>query len=255
MQKGQDAFSVFELLLHDRYRRKKMQTILITGAAQGIGLATAKLFAERGWRVLGVDDNASKLKISADKASFEPIVCDLSDAAAIERTVLTRGHINALVNNAATSAPADPRMLDLSAWERVLAVNLTAPFLLSRLLADKLIAGKGSIVNIASTRALMSEPSTEAYSASKGGLLSLTHAMAMSLSPVRVNAVSPGWIEHVTPEALSYADHAFHPVGRVGIPEDVAEMIWYLVSDTAGFITGQNFVVDGGVTRKMIYPE
>lgn len=232
-----------------------MQTILITGAAQGIGLATARLFAARGWRVLGLDNNAEKLEIAAKKAGFEPIVCDLSDTAAIERSVLAIGHLNALVNNAVTSAPGDPRLLELSAWEHVLAVNLTAPFLLSRLFADRLIAAKGSIVNIASTRALMSEPSTEAYSASKGGLLSLTHAMAMSLAPVRVNAVSPGWIEHVAPEALSYADHAFHPVGRVGVSADVAEMIWYLVSDSAGFITGQNFVVDGGVTKKMIYPE
>lgn len=232
-----------------------MQTVLITGVAQGIGLATAKLFAERGWHVLGLDDNAAKLELAAKKAGFKPIVCNLADAAAIERAVLSVDRIDALVNNAATSAPGDPRMLELSAWEHVLAVNLTAPFLLSRLLADKLIAAKGSIVNIASTRALMSEPSTEAYSASKGGLLSLTHALAMSLSPVRVNAVSPGWIEHLAPEALSYADHAFHPAGRVGVSADVAEMVWYLVSDSAGFITGQNFVVDGGVTKKMIYPE
>jgi len=109
----------------------------------------------------------------------------------------------------------------------------------------------GAIVNIASTRALQSEPGTEAYSASKGGLVALTHALAMSLGPqVRVNCVSPGWIAH---QAVRKKDHAQHPAGRVGRPEDIAEIVAYLLSDAAGFITGQNFVVDGGMTRKMIY--
>jgi NAD(P)-dependent dehydrogenase (short-subunit alcohol dehydrogenase family) len=232
-----------------------MQTILITGAAQGIGLATARLFVQRGWRVLGLDSRAEKLADAAREAGFEPLLCDLADAAAIEKAAASVRTLDALVNNAATSANADPRTLELSEWERVLSVNLTAPFLLSRLLADRLEASRGSIVNIASTRALMSEPHTEAYSASKGALLSLTHAMAMSLSPVRVNAVSPGWIEHADYGSLRTIDHDFHPAGRVGRAEDVAEMVWYLVGDKAGFITAQNFVVDGGVTKKMIYPE
>ncbi len=232
-----------------------MQSILITGAAQGIGLATARLFVQRGWRVFGLDSRADKLEDAAREAGFEPLLCDLADAAAIEKTIASIKTLDALVNNAATSANGDPRTLALSEWNRVLSVNLSAPFLLSRLLSDRLRASKGSIVNIASTRALMSEPQTEAYSASKGALLSLTHAMAMSLSPVRVNAVSPGWIEHGDYGSLRAIDHDFHPVGRVGRAEDVAEMVWYLVSDKAGFITAQNFVVDGGVTRKMIYPE
>ena len=137
----------------------------------------------------------------------------------------------------------------------MLDVNLTAPFLLSRAAAPLLAKSGGSIVNIASTRALMSEPHTEAYSASKGGLLSLTHALAMSLAPVRVNAVSPGWIEHAAPETLRPVDHAFHPAGRVGTVTDIAEMVWFLTGEGAAFITGQNFVVDGGVTKKMFYPE
>ena len=232
-----------------------MQSILITGAAQGIGLTTARLFVQRGWRVFGLDSRADKLEDAAREAGFEPLLCDLADAAAIEKTIPSIKTLDALVNNAATSANGDPRTLALSEWNRVLSVNLSAPFLLSRLLSDRLRASKGSIVNIASTRALMSEPQTEAYSASKGALLSLTHAMAMSLSPVRVNAVSPGWIEHTDYDSLRAIDHAFHPAGRVGRSEDVAEMVWYLVSDKAGFITAQNFVVDGGATRKMIYPE
>jgi NAD(P)-dependent dehydrogenase (short-subunit alcohol dehydrogenase family) len=109
----------------------------------------------------------------------------------------------------------------------------------------------GSIVNIASTRALQSEPNTEAYAATKGGVVALTHALAMSLGPrIRVNCISPGWIAKTK---LSKKDHAQHPVGRAGRPQDVGELVAFLISDPAGFITGQNFVADGGMTRKMIY--
>lgn len=222
-----------------------MKTLLITGAAQGIALATARLFADRGWRVLGLDRH----RFEAD--GIEAVLCDLADATQIETAVSAIGKVDCLINNAASAANGDPRLLSVADWNRVLAVNLTAPFLLSRLLAD----GLTSIINIASTRALMSEAHTEAYSASKGGLLSLTHALAMSLAPVRVNAISPGWIEHAHPESLRGLDHAFHPAGRVGRCEDVAETAWFLASGAAAFITGQNFVVDGGVTKKMIYPE
>jgi NAD(P)-dependent dehydrogenase (short-subunit alcohol dehydrogenase family) len=119
--------------------------------------------------------------------------------------------------------------------------------------APHLRAARGAIVNIASTRALQSEPQTEAYAAAKGGLVALTHALAMSLGPrVRVNCISPGWIAH---QPVRKKDHAQHPVGRVGRDEDVAQMIAYLLSDAAGFVTGQNFVIDGGMTRKMIYAD
>lgn len=232
-----------------------MKTVLITGAAQGIGLATARLFKSRGWQVYGLDLQADALAAVAGETGFEPIVCDLADPKAIAHAVAGLSSLDVLVNNAAINANGDPLSLDVAEWKRVLDINLTAPFLLSRALAPLLEKSGGSIVNIASTRALMSEPHTEAYSASKGGLLSLTHALAMSLAPVRVNAVSPGWIEHAVPEALTAEDHDFHPVGRVGVSEDVAEMIWFFAGDGAAFITGQNFVVDGGVTKKMIYPE
>ncbi|WP_416768331.1 SDR family NAD(P)-dependent oxidoreductase [Sulfurimonas sp. ST-25] len=232
-----------------------MKTLLITGAAQGIGLGTATLFADRGWKVYGLDVQSDRLAAAALKGGFEPLVCDLTDPESIEETVASLPHLDALVNNAATSANGDPLTLSVAEWKRVIDVNLTAPFLLSRAAAPLLAASGGSIVNIASTRALMSEPHTEAYSASKGGVLSLTHAMAMSLAPVRVNAVSPGWIEHAAPESLHGFDHTFHPSGRVGSVSDVAEMVWFLTGDHAEFITAQNFVVDGGVTKKMIYPE
>jgi len=123
---------------------------------------------------------------------------------------------------------------------------------------------KGAIVNIASTRAIQSEPNTEAYSASKGGILALTHSLAMSLGPdIRVNCISPGWIDvsewkksqQAKKPHLTKMDHAQHPAGRVGKPEDIAALVAFLISDEAGFITGQNFVVDGGMTKKMIYEE
>jgi NAD(P)-dependent dehydrogenase (short-subunit alcohol dehydrogenase family) len=141
-------------------------------------------------------------------------------------------------------------------------VNLTSHFLCSQLFAPALMQTKGCIINIASTRALMSEPNTEPYSASKGGILALTHSLAVTLGPrgVRVNCVSPGWIDtsawqvKPTPSGLRRRDHRQHPAGRVGRPEDVAAACLFLADPGAsGFLTGANLVVDGGMTRKMIY--
>jgi hypothetical protein len=137
----------------------------------------------------------------------------------------------------------------------VIGTNLTSTFLLTRAGEAMLRAANGSVVTIASTRAHMSEPHTEAYAASKGGLVALTHALAVSLGPdIRVNCISPGWIvtkgDPPRPE-----DHAFHPAGRVGTPQDIAALVAFLVGPDSRFITGAEFIVDGGVTRKMIYPE
>jgi NAD(P)-dependent dehydrogenase (short-subunit alcohol dehydrogenase family) len=149
------------------------------------------------------------------------------------------------------------RRLTLAEWHRVLDTNLTATFLLARAAEKPLRKAHGSIVTIASTRALMSEPDTESYSASKGGIVALTHALAVSLGPdIRVNCVSPGWIETKDQGALRRKDHAQHPAGRVGKPQDIAEIVfWLLDRERSGFVTGANFVVDGGMTRKMIYVE
>jgi NAD(P)-dependent dehydrogenase (short-subunit alcohol dehydrogenase family) len=155
-------------------------------------------------------------------------------------------------------------MLELEQWQRRIDVNLTGAFLMAKHSIPHLRQRRGSIVNIASTRALQSEPNSEAYAATKGGLLALTHALAMSLGPdVRTNSISPGWIDvrawqanaPSEPQPLSATDHEQHPSGRVGKPEDVAAMVAYLVSPDARFVTGQNFVIDGGMTRKMIYED
>jgi NAD(P)-dependent dehydrogenase (short-subunit alcohol dehydrogenase family) len=163
------------------------------------------------------------------------------------------GGLDALINNAGIADPAGGPIerLSLEDWNRKIAVNLTGMFLMTKHCVPHLRRTAGTIVNIASTRALQSEPDTEAYAATKGGVIALTHALAMSLGPrVRVNCISPGWIAK---GRLAKRDHAQHPTGRAGRPEDIGEMIAFLLSDAAGFITGQNFVVDGGMTRKMIY--
>ncbi len=193
---------------------------------------------------------------------------DVSDeaavAACVDAAVERFGGLHAVVNNAGISANGPIESLSIEAWNRVIGVNLTGCMLLAKHAAPHLKASRGAIVNIASTRALMSEANTEAYSASKGGIVALTHALAVSFSgSVRVNCISPGWIDVSTwkPRAnrrqitLSDADHAQHPAGRVGIPDDIAQLVCYLLSDKAGFITGQNFVVDGGMNTRMIYVE
>jgi NAD(P)-dependent dehydrogenase (short-subunit alcohol dehydrogenase family) len=185
---------------------------------------------------------------------------DVADEQTARRAVKATGKFNrldALVSNAGVMVRKPLRQLTLAEWRKVLDTNLTATFLFARAAERPLRAAGGAIVTIASTRALMSESNTESYSASKGGLLALTHALAISLGPdVRVNCVSPGWIVTKPGEKLRRKDHQQHPVGRAGWPQDIAEMVAFLLDGKrAGFITGTNVVVDGGMTRKMIYEE
>jgi NAD(P)-dependent dehydrogenase (short-subunit alcohol dehydrogenase family) len=221
---------------------------LVTGGAQGIGKGIATLLAARGWQVATADLHRSSFFFVKTDVAREPSV-----RACVQRVVKHFGRLDALINNAGIAAPntGPVERLSLREWNRRIGTNLTGQFLMAKHAAPHLRRARGAIVNIASTHALQSEPDTEAYAAAKGGLVSLTHALAMSLAPaVRVNCVSPGWIAH---QPVRKKDHTQHPVGRVGRDEDIAELVAYLVSNAAGFVTGQNFVIDGGMTKKMMY--
>jgi NAD(P)-dependent dehydrogenase (short-subunit alcohol dehydrogenase family) len=243
---------------------------IVTGGGQGIGKAAAKALLEQGYAVIiaEIDKEAGSETEKEFKgpAPISFIQTDVAEEGSVKSmfrdAIRMFKRIDLLVNNAATSANRPPASLSLKEWNRVIGVNLTGAFLCAKHAAAHLKKTKGSVINIASTRALMSEPDTEAYSASKGGIVALTHSLALSLGPeVRVNCISPGWIDvsawkkrrDRTKAGLSAADHSQHPCGRVGKPEDVASLVLYLASPAAAFITGANFVVDGGMTRKMIY--
>lgn len=243
---------------------------IVTGGGQGIGKAIAWRFLQEGHAVViaEIDQEAGSQTVE-QLSAHGPILFVETDVgrqeqvqAVMSKTVERFGRIDNLINNAGISRNRPITELTLEEWQHVLDTNLTGAFLCAKHAAPYLKASRGSIINICSTRARMSEPNTEAYSASKGGLRALTHALAMSLGPeVRVNSISPGWIDvrdskkvsarHQPP--LTEADHAQHPAGRVGRPEDIAEMAVYLCSERAGFIAGQDLVVDGGMTKKMIY--
>jgi NAD(P)-dependent dehydrogenase (short-subunit alcohol dehydrogenase family) len=245
---------------------------LVTGGAQGIGKGIARRLLEDGYAVIiaDVDAEAGEETVAeyGGLGSIAFVATDVADESSARRClehVRDRyGRLDALVNNAglpnATNAPLE--QLSLDHWNRVLAVNLTGPMLMAKYAAPLLRESRGAIVNIASVRALQSEPHGEAYAASKGGVIALTHALAMSLAPaVRVNSVSPGWIDvsewkqrrERHESELRPIDHAQHPAGRVGRPEDIAAIVAFLLSDAAGFITAENFVVDGGMLRRMMY--
>ncbi|SDA60344.1 NAD(P)-dependent dehydrogenase, short-chain alcohol dehydrogenase family [Pseudomonas sp. NFPP33] len=242
---------------------------LVSGAARGIGLGISAWLITEGWQVVLADvdrERGSRVaRALGDNAWFVAMDVAKEDqvSVGVAEVLGQFGRLDALVCNAAISDPHTPPLesLDLKRWNRLLAVNLTGAMLLAKHCAPYLRGHRGAIVNIASTRASQSEADCEAYAASKGGLVALTHALSISLGPeVRVNCVSPGWIDSRDPsqqrlEPLSVFDHAQHPVGRVGTVEDVAAQVAWLLSDAAGFVTGQEFVIDGGMSRKMIYQD
>jgi NAD(P)-dependent dehydrogenase (short-subunit alcohol dehydrogenase family) len=228
---------------------------LITGGAKGIGGGIAARLAADGWRVVVADRDPA----GSAPAGGRYTVCDVGDETSVATLVrsiaTTEQRLDALICNAGFMIRKPIADLSLAEWTSVLTTNLTSTFLLVRAAETLLRAAKGAVVTIASSRAHMSEPNTESYSASKGGLVALTHALAISLGPdVRVNCISPGWILTKGPEPTA-AEHAFHPAGRVGQANDIAGLAAFLVGPDSGFITGAEFIVDGGVTRKMIYPE
>ncbi|NJL87589.1 MAG: SDR family oxidoreductase [Leptolyngbyaceae cyanobacterium SM1_1_3] len=251
------------------------KTAIITGGAQGIGKGIALNLLTQGWNVAIADidseagaDCIKEFELFSDAVIFcqTDVTDEISVQSFVDQSVERFGSIHGLVNNAGIADPYnDPvEKLSLNDWNHKLATNLTGYFLVTKHAVPYLRKTRGAAVNIASTRVLQSEPNTEAYVASKGGIVALTHALAISLGPhVRVNCVSPGWItvsdwqkeSQRSEPNLSDRDHDQHPAGRVGTPNDVAGLVAYLLAEEAGFITGQNFIVDGGMTRKMIYAE
>ncbi|TVR53871.1 MAG: glucose 1-dehydrogenase [Spirochaetaceae bacterium] len=247
----------------------KERVAIITGSGRGIGRAVAEKFAGEGARVVIAEKDESagreaetgiNARVGSTPAEAFFVRTDLARPEDIERMVAAvverYGRIDVLVNNAGIGRSASPYDLTLEAWDEVIAVNLRGAFLCARTVARVMREnGGGSIVNIASTRALMSEPNTEAYSASKGGIVSLTHGLAASLGPdgIRVNCISPGWICTGDYDALTEADHHMHLSGRVGRPDDIARACLFLCDPANGFVTGANLIVDGGMTRKMMY--
>ena len=218
--------------------------VVITGAAQGIGRCIRQEFEKEGAIVCTFDIQENDY--------FQG---DLSNKAALEqftaKVIQEYGRVDYLINNAAPLF----RGIEEASYEdfsQALAVGVTAPFYLSKLFLPYFAPG-ACIINISSSRDRMSQPQTETYSAAKGGISALTHALAVSLAgKVRVNSISPGWIDNQY-QVYEGADAIQQPVGRVGNPLDIAHMVLFLCSDKAGFITGENICIDGGMTRQMIY--
>lgn len=245
------------------------KNIIITGGAQGIGKIVSKELLKKGWMISvfekdeeAIEDFQNEIKTVELSFFTVDVSNETSVRNAVEAAAAKSGNITGLINNAGIMVRKPLTELSLQEWNQVIGTNLTGTFLCTKYAAPHLKKEKGSIVNITSTRALQSEPDTESYSASKGGILALTHASAMSLGPdIRVNCISPGWIDVSGVKKQSVAnqielreiDHQQHPAGRVGKAEDIARMVLFLLNAENDFITAQNFIVDGGMTRKMIY--
>ncbi|WKA57604.1 SDR family oxidoreductase [Planococcus shenhongbingii] len=228
------------------------KTIIITGAAQGIGRSIAEHFKAEGAHVIGLDVKDVEIEgveyRRCDVGNFEEVIQVFSD---INKDF---GSIHALINNAGLSEFKSIWEIDESDWDRVLDTNLKSVFICSREAARYMTEDIRSIVNMASTRAFMSEPNTETYSASKGGIFALTHSLAATLSEknIRVNSIAPGWI-HTGSEELREVDHHQHLSKRVGKADDIARACLFLCDPRNSFITGECLTIDGGMTRKMIY--
>ncbi len=231
--------------------------VLVTGGARGIGRAIAEHLAERGWKVIATYntglDEARELRRTHGVEVRQLDMTDRSTSWDFARQIRTEFSLDALVNNAGILEKEAFDEFTLGAWDRALEVNVTAPLILAQALGPHMVAG-GSIVNIASTDAYIGSYRSIAYSASKAALLSITRSLANILGPrgVRVNAVTPGWVDNgIT--ADSYEAASLTPLGRNGLPEDIAKVVAFLLSPEAAFITGASIVVDGGYTGADYY--
>ncbi|MEG0012973.1 MAG: glucose 1-dehydrogenase [Cellulosilyticaceae bacterium] len=249
------------------------KVVIVTGAGQGIGACIATEYAKKKATVVlaEIDEEAAlevMQQIENIGGNCRVIQTDVSSEKSVKNMIAQvaerYGKIDILVNNAAIESEGTLFTRSVESFEKVLKVNVVGPYMCAKYAVPHMMGEGCSIVNIASTRAFMSEPHTEPYSASKGAIVALTHSLASSLAhKVRVNCISPGWIDvsgwkkkkdrkFIT---LTEKDHSQHLVGRVGVPEDIAQAVLYLTNEQAGFITGSNLVIDGGMTVKMIYAE
>lgn len=229
------------------------KTVIVTGAAQGIGKSIAEHFAAQHATVIGLDIE----EVSIEGVEFRK--CDVGNFNEVIQVFADihqdHGAIHALINNAGVSEFKSIWEVDEKEWDRILNINLKSVFICSREAVRYMTEDIRSIINMASTRAFMSEPHTETYSASKGGIFALTHSLAASFSEqrVRVNAIAPGWIHTGDKQDLRGIDHAQHWSGRVGEVEDIARACLFLTDPQNSFINGECLNIDGGMTRKMIY--
>lgn len=239
------------------------KSVIVTGAANGIGKSIAETFAAKGAFVILLDKDiqaggktCESINSTGGKAAFIPADISLPDIVreSVRKAAGLLGKVDILINNAGFGIWKSPYELSTDEWDSVINTNLRGTFLCSREASVFMRkTGGGSIINISSTRAFMSEPSSEAYAASKGGIVALTHAMSASLSKdnIRVNCISPGWIETGDYGKLKESDHKQHFSGRVGKPQDIANACIFVAEND--FINGENIIIDGGMTRKMIY--
>ncbi|MEG0276537.1 MAG: SDR family oxidoreductase [Coprobacillus sp.] len=231
--------------------------IVITGGGHGIGKGIIEEFVNEGAKVCFIDINEAYRKtLENDDVYF--FLGDVSKQDDLDMFVsfcknkLQR--IDILINNACVSHKGILSDCHYEDFQHTLSIGVVAPYYLSQSFKNDLTKQKGSIINIASSRAFQSEPDTESYSSAKGGIVSLTHALSVSLSGnVRVNCIAPGWIDVHDTDSFSKEDMSAIPVGRVGTPKDIAKMVSFLCSDDASFITGETFIVDGGMNKRMIY--
>ncbi len=234
----------------------KDKVVIVTGGSKGIGKAVTEAYIEEGAIVVNADIFEPEYEANESHYIKTDVSQENSIVEMINNVITRYKRIDILINNAGISLWHSPFDLSVDEWDKIINTNLRSVFISSRE-AGKIMKeqGGGSIVNISSTRSIMSEPNTEAYAASKGGINALTHALAASFSEykIQVNCISPGWIENGDIMKLRKEDHSQHFSQRVGVPKDIARACLFLTNPLNNFISGTNLVIDGGMTRKMIY--